>query len=422
MIERTVEEVMKEIDPQVELGICYEEIKGILQKYMEMNEEYYKLIPIWVIGTYFFNNFDAYPFLYINAQKGSGKTRLLKIISHLAFKGYGQVQTGITESVLFRMEQGQAMLLDECEAIASKDKATLREYLNASYKRGGIVKRNKKVKTKEGEDYQLQSFEVFRPVVMANIYGMNDILGDRCITLILEKNNNSAKTKLLEQFYNNQEFFNITKKLYNLIQCSLCSVVTLENIVKGWNKYIIDKYSINYIHTHTTITTLNNITTLDKEKSIDNIKLNEIFNKIDEANMSGRNLELAMPLIAVSSMLGEEIFTETLRILKTIMENKQDDEFAEDRDTNLIEFVATKGNRFDYILINELTRQFRDYLGEIDNEETWLNAKWVGRGLKRLNLTTSKKRVARGIEVVLAVDRAKEKIKMFKTKEVENAN
>ena len=129
---------------KIELGKCYERIIELIKKYMDMPEDQIKIIALWIIGTYFHSSFPSYPFLFLNAMRGSGKTRLLKIISHLAKGSNGNVQTGITEAVLFRLPSGTTLVLDECESIGSKEKAILREYLNACYKSGGVVQRMKK--------------------------------------------------------------------------------------------------------------------------------------------------------------------------------------------------------------------------------------------------------------------------------------
>src|SRR3990167_7132600 len=144
---------------KIELGRCYERTVELIKKYMDMPEDQIKIIALWIIGTYFHSSFPSYPFLFLNAMRGSGKTRLLKIISHLAKGSEGDVQTGITEAVLFRIPSGITIVLDECESIGLKEKAILREYLNACYKSGGSVKRMKKVKFKGEDEMIIDTFK-----------------------------------------------------------------------------------------------------------------------------------------------------------------------------------------------------------------------------------------------------------------------
>jgi len=50
----------------------------------------------------------------------------------------------------------------------------------------------------------------------------------------------------------------------------------------------------------------------------------------------------------------------------------------------------------------------------MDSNEEWINPKWMGRALKRLDLVKEKKRVGKGTSIILNYDKAKKKIKMFK--------
>lgn len=391
-------ELYKQYEEQIDnlpkiLTETYNNIIKVIDYYLDIKEEYKKLIALWIIGTYCHDSFEAFPFLFLNAMRGSGKTRTLKLISHLSYKGDGQVTSGITESTLFRSEPHQTLVLDECESITGRDKSTLREYLQASYKKGANVKRAKKVRRKSDEDYEIVNFEPYRPIVMANISGMNEVLGDRCLTLVLEKSNNSAITKKIEDFTKNPDILRIKTNL-SIIQCSLCSVVTEKNMITTWNDYIH--------YTYTTYTTYTTLTTL----------LTNIYKKIDNMNIDGRNLELIFPLLSIALEMGNATFDEVLEICKSVIEIKRTEEFAEDWDVSLIDYIANGGfNSIEYVFINGITEGFRSFIGTSDEE---INTKWVGRALKRLNLTIGKKRVARGIKVLLAVERAKEKLKIFK--------
>jgi len=62
--------------------------------------------------------------------------------------------------------------------------------------------------------------------------------------------------------------------------------------------------------------------------------------------------------------------------------------------------------------VKDLVNTIKLMLGEGDF--SFINNKWMGRGLKRLNLVLEKRRLAEGIEVRLNVEKAKEKLEMFK--------
>ena len=60
------------------MGRVFEDIKGILHEYMDMREDYYDLMALWIIGTYIHDSFETFPYLFINAMRGSGKSRAMK--------------------------------------------------------------------------------------------------------------------------------------------------------------------------------------------------------------------------------------------------------------------------------------------------------------------------------------------------------
>ena len=207
---------------------AYRNILDILKEYLDIKEEYYNIIALWIIGTYFHEQFPSYPFLFFNAQKGSGKSRAMNLITTLSKDG--NVLNSMTEAVLFRT-QG-TLGIDEYEGLNRKGNENLRELLNSCYKRGTKVKRMKQKKTIEGVQQVVEEFDVYRPIVLANIWGMETVLGDRCITIILEKSNNKEKTNLIEIF-NDDDFVKKTKKL--LKECSLCSFVKETTPLKSPN-------------------------------------------------------------------------------------------------------------------------------------------------------------------------------------------
>ncbi|GAF97267.1 unnamed protein product, partial [marine sediment metagenome] len=62
----TIEKLTRE-ETKEKLLECYENIIKVLKHYLDMNEDYYSLISIWIIGTYFHKDFNSYPYLYFNA-------------------------------------------------------------------------------------------------------------------------------------------------------------------------------------------------------------------------------------------------------------------------------------------------------------------------------------------------------------------
>ena len=408
------QEDTKKMELRSRLNKVYYDMIDLLKKWVDMPEENYKLIAIWIIGTYFHKKFDTYPFLYFNAMRGSGKTRTLNLISWLQKNGNGTVLNNPSESVIFRTAQDRGLIFDEMESIRSKEANVMREILNSAYKRGGKVQRMKKITEKGEEKHKVEDFDIFTPIVMANIQGIDEVLSDRCVTTILEKSSNQCMVMKIEDFARNASIRRITLEIGHL-SVGLCSVYSVEKMVEDWNNYVDSRYTIHTLHTPHTLhnyslpytTEGNSKTIFDKE---------EFFNKIIQTGLKGRNLELFFPLLLVSDFVGDEVFEDFLKICFNFNTSKRADEFTESKDVSLIEFVSqAERHRFEYTFMNDLFREFKEFIGaSLTDLNDWLSPIWMGLAMKRLNLVFDKKRCAKGVLVHLNIDKAKEKLKIFK--------
>jgi hypothetical protein len=117
-------------------------IIDVLKYYCDIEEKYYSLISLWIIGTYYHDEFPTYPYLFFNAMRGSGKSRLLRLVVYLSKDG--SMLNSLTEAVLFRTTG--TLGIDEFEGIGRKGNEALKELLNSAYKKGITIKRMKKQK------------------------------------------------------------------------------------------------------------------------------------------------------------------------------------------------------------------------------------------------------------------------------------
>jgi hypothetical protein len=382
------EEIKQDND---ELFMIYNKIIKVLKYYVDIDEKYYPLIAVWIIGTYQHHLFPSYPYLYFNAMRGSGKSRLLRLITCLAKEG--EMLNSLTEAVLFRTNG--TLGIDEFEGVDRKGKEALRELLNSAYKKGIKVKRMRKVKTKDGEGQEVEDFEVYRPIIMANINGINDVLTDRCLTIILEKSSKSNITKKVERYESDVSVKEIVTFLLESQRKSDVSDgdVSVGNIYEEWNNYI--EYNVTNVTYYTNNTNNTNVT---------------MFKLIDEAGIDGRHLELTLPLLLLSKRIDESLFRELLELFKEMVSEKKREDITESLDVSLIDFVSQYTNR-SWIIMNEFFNEFKN---SVQASDEWLNIKWLGRALKRLNLIKDKKKLNFGRLIVLDIDKAQEKIRMFK--------
>jgi hypothetical protein len=389
-------------EARILLGKTYEMIKEFIKFYVDIPEKYISLISIWVLGTYFYKNFETYPYLFFNAMKGSGKTRMLKLITSIADDG--KLLASLTESVMFRSTG--TLGIDEFENLGSKEKQALRELLNASYKKGIKIQRMKKVKSFTGEEQRIEEFEPYKPIVMANIWGIEEILADRCITLILEKSPKLEHIKLIEDFAEHPTVLAI-KANVKVVKCMLCSVGSVKNIIKEWNLYVKSHYT-----TQDTLNTLPTQYTLPTQQRGQINENENLFLKIDTSELDGRNLELFFSLFLMAKELNEEILNEIIEIAREITKGKRTEEMVESKDVTLIDFISRQTPKEWYIL-KQLTTMFRQFTHDEEGENAWINPTWVGRALRRLSLVIEKRRIGEGIQVILNIEKAKEKMKIF---------
>lgn len=374
------------------------ELIKIFDYYMDDTPENIVFYSLWVIGTYFHKYFTSYPYLFLNAMRGSGKSRLLKLIAEL---GNGRYTSSITEPIIFRTSG--LLCIDELESIGGKDKSTIRELLNAAYKNGLTIMRVIKKKDLSGDNMKIEEFRVYRPIAMANIWGMEEVLGDRCITRILEKSNNELKTKRMENFENDVLIQKIKKKFnFSVYQCSLCEVY-IQKKTTLWNTFLdnLHNYTNNTNNTNYTNYTKQTISKQDED----------FYKKINDTGIFGRNLELFFPLFIVADLIGDDVLGTTINIAKTLNDEKRETELQESMDVLVYNFVSNF-NPFDtdFISLKKLFNDFKQY-SQVEGE--WCNDRWFGRSLKRLVLVKEKRRMYHGIEIKLNIAKAKEKIKMF---------
>ena len=383
------EEEISEEELKKELKPILSKIIKVLKKYMDLEEDYYLLIAVWIIGTYFHHSFRSYPYLFFNAMKGSGKSRILNLVTLLSKEGI--VLNSLTEAVLFRTKG--TLGIDEFESVGKKGNENLRELLNSAYKKTGKVFRMKKVSGKDGESQEVEEFEVYRPILMANIWGMDETLGDRCIQLILEKSVKKEVVKLIEDFEDNFQIQDVTSTISKGIG-SYGSYGCLQRIQQNWNNYIMGHNTSNSSTSSTPSTSSNT----------------SIYNNINNTDLLGRDLELFFPLFLISDLCGK--LDEMLKISVKIVKERKEKDIYESMDVQVYDFVSQYQD-LGYIKVSELTTQFRIFIGTQEKEDSWINTRWMGKSIKRLKLDKEKKR-SNGMLVMLDIDKAKEKIKMFR--------
>jgi hypothetical protein len=385
-----------------ELKEYYERLIKILSKYMDMSEEDKKLVSMWLLSSFFQKKFNSFPYLFINASKASGKTRLLKLLAHLVD---GIYTVNITEAVLFRKQN--PIFIDEIEDITRKERAGLRELLNVAYKSGGVVERAEK--TERGE-IRVKTFPVYRVVAMANISGMEDILEGRCITIVLEKSYNPVITRIPELYdldSDIQEF----KKMIAGLKIYEEKITEIYKTFFDFLQQIITKY-LEERKNYTIEELLSLIGPgIDTE---DKMYVADFLTRIWKSEILARDLEVFLPILIVAWEtfgIEKEKFEEFLNIVKSKVKEREIEDVSRSREVAFLAFLANnfmKENLGSSAYLKDITNRFKNY----ENEE-WINSAWVSRALTRLKIVKEKKRTSMGVIVWLDTDKILNKAKQF---------
>ncbi len=148
--------------------------------------EHYSLLAVWVVGTYFHPIFIAYPRLAFMGERESGKSKAQTLLSALSFNGLHRLAP--TPAVLFRIVQAfrPTLCLDEMEGLAREDRHEIMAIINSGYKAGGAVDRV------EGKAARwIESYQVYAPMALAGIRGLNPTTEDRTIPLVFQRSTHS---------------------------------------------------------------------------------------------------------------------------------------------------------------------------------------------------------------------------------------
>lgn len=156
-------------------------------KYVTFTDDYGFVMALWVMATYMFNSFDAFPYVVVTAAtKRAGKTRFgIELTSFVASKA--KPATAMSGSSMFRIieEQQPTVLFDEAEGLSSEASGNMRAVLNTGYRKGSVVTKT------AGEE--VKEFRTYCPKVFVLIGDVNDTLRDRAIIVRMKRSDSPAR-------------------------------------------------------------------------------------------------------------------------------------------------------------------------------------------------------------------------------------
>lgn len=381
---------------------AFARLRRVIDRYMDMGDDDKLKWCLWTMAASTHSSFPTFPYLYLNASKASGKSRLERLTAHLL----GGIYTNEpTESILFRT--CDPLMIDEAETINRREKASLREVMNAAYKRGMKIRRVRRSNTKEGDAWVVEEFDVYRPMMLANIDGIDDVLEDRCIKIVLDKSWDARITRRLEMFENDPDCEGLrawfTQKSDTGV--TLCRLSAINNILLSLFKHY------NFDTSMVTPDTLSNTTTLPTPTNTSDTS-SKIIEEIEKSSLIGRDMEVWLSSIIVAAELSMELLHETIKIAENEAKNRWKATSSDNRDVSFIAFISDfiegreeKG----WVMTSDMTSAWT----LMNPDDLWFSADWVGKAMIRTGLFRDRRRMARGREFMLDFEKIRRKARLF---------
>ena len=196
---------------KVQATSIFEDIRKYLCRFIYfVDPVHLDYLALWAMGTYVFMIFRYFPYVWVTAEKGSGKTLLMEVLREIVFNG--ELLSNPTEAVVFRdVEYNKiTMLLDEIEQLHKDDKDThgaVMRVLNSGFNKSGKVKRIEK--NSKGEQ-KIAEFSSYSPKMFAGINKISDVLQDRTVKIKLLR---KRKDEVTDRFKVTDEIVQLQKRL-----------------------------------------------------------------------------------------------------------------------------------------------------------------------------------------------------------------
>jgi len=256
-------------NPHYTFEEIFNEVRDHIKYYVELEDEnQYSIVACWIVMTYFFEMFDSFGYLYLTGTKRVGKTKLLKIIATLAFNG--KLNIGIKTASLFRSIHNSklTLCLDEIDANTLKNDTDLNEVLRGGYIKGHSVPRTER-NEKTGA-FEVKQHEFYSPKALCNITGIDDVIEDRAITIVMVRSSNPV-VSMRDVNMNDQKWKDTRNKLYVFMMECFGDIEKL--------KESIDKTKMSFIDMISDVSGVS-VAKLGKEKEVELVEMGVFEDKM----------------------------------------------------------------------------------------------------------------------------------------------
>lgn len=177
-------------------------IKQLFDVIMKLNREYmyypddeaHEYVALDIISTYFLPCFEAKGRTFLEAEKGSGKTRQCTIYKLLGFNSV--MSADISKASFYRIMENTCgtLIIDDFDSLSDEQKNDILQHYKTGYKNT-----SKTVRTGEGKVRMQETYRTYGHVVMNNTGGLDPISADRSIFLPLLKADGEITTKPINE-------------------------------------------------------------------------------------------------------------------------------------------------------------------------------------------------------------------------------
>jgi hypothetical protein len=148
----------------------FKQIRQLVTEYVHFKDpRVATLVTGWIMGTYLYTAFTHFGYLFFYSKlPRSGKSRLLEIISHLAFEATLPLNAPTAATIREMASVGKSLLFDTIERWKGKSPEAfhaMMELLDAGFRNGGTVTKM----VRRDNDWRQEMYPVYAPYALAAI-------------------------------------------------------------------------------------------------------------------------------------------------------------------------------------------------------------------------------------------------------------
>lgn len=195
----------------------FADVVAFIRRYIVLPEQTAVVVAAWIMAAWAVDSVDHFPHLAVTSPaKRCGKTRLLSVLELLLPKPL--FAASISPAALYRVIQQDrpTLLIDEAQSLqrrGSEASEVLRELLCA-----GINRQARVFRCGGPNGQELEAFPIFCPKAVALIGSLDDVLGDRCISVRMERKQSGENVQPWRSKVAGAEALPLARKLCRWIQ------------------------------------------------------------------------------------------------------------------------------------------------------------------------------------------------------------